>query len=289
MVPAPILEQFLDGVRRKLDPQVPGIGITTQPLENDALRSHLGMQPAQSGVLITAVQFGSSAWGKLEVGDVLMELDRLRIADNGTVRYRGRYRCQFDAIIGDHHCGDVVKAKVLRRGKVVTVQMTMQPMAWLVPRIEFDRRPMWFLFGGLVFQRLTAELLRIWGEHWWDKAPKELLHLYYSGLRKPEQQEVVVLAHVLADKVNVGYEAFTNDVVATVGGEKPVDMRDFVRLVDAAKGEVVLKLTSGATVLLDAQEARAALPRILRRYHVPGDRSPDLVATRKVPRRTKRK
>ncbi len=276
MVPAPIIERFLAGVAAKVDPQVPGIGITTQPLENEALRAHLGMQSAQSGVLITAVQFGSSAWGQLEVGDVLMELDGLRIADNGTVRYRGRWRCQFDAVIGDHHCGDVVKARVLRRGKVVVVRMTMQPMAWLVPRTEFDRRPMWFLFGGLVFQRLTAEFLRIWGEHWWDKAPKELLHLYYSGLRRPEQQEVVVLAHVLADRVNVGYEPFANDVVATVSGERPVDMRDFARLVDAAKGEVVIKLTSGSTVLLDAAEARAALPRILSRYHVPGDRSPDL-------------
>lgn len=289
MVPAPIIAQFLAGVQQKLDPQVPGIGITTQPLENAALREHLGMPASQSGVLIIAVQFGSSAWGQLEVGDVLMELDGLRIADNGTVRYRGRYRCQFDAIIGDHHCGDVVKARVLRRGKVVVVRMTMQPMAWLVPRIEFDRRPMWFLFGGLVFQRLTAEFLRIWGEQWWDKAPKELLHLYYSGLRKPEQQEVVVLAHVLADKVNVGYEPFTNDLVASVGGEKPVDMRDFVRLVDAAKGEVVLKLSSGATVLLDAAEARAALPRILSRYHVPGDRSPDLEGSKKAKRRGKRK
>lgn len=278
MVPAPILARFLAGVQQKKDAQVPGIGITTQPLENPALRAHLGMQPAHSGVLVTAVQFGSSAWGNLHVGDVLMELDGLRIADNGTVRYRGRYRCQFDAVIGDHHCGDLVRAKVLRAGKVVTLRMTMQPMAWLVPRIEFDRRPMWFLYGGLVFQRLTAEFLRIWGEHWWDKAPKELLHLYYSGHRREEQQEVVVLAHVLADAVNVGYEPFANDVVATVNGARPVDMRDFVARMDAARGEVVVKLTSGSTVLLDSKAAKAAMPRILKQYHVPGDRSPDLVA-----------
>lgn len=277
MVPAPILERFLAGVQKGKDPQVPGIGISTQPLENPALRAHLGMKPAHSGVLITAVQFGSSAWGHLQVGDVLTELDGLRIADNGTVRYRGRYRCQFDAVIGDHHCGDVVPAKVLRKGALVTVRMTMQPMAWLVPRTEFDRRPMWFLYGGLVFQRLTAEFLRIWGEHWWDKAPKELLHLYYSGLRKPEQREIVVLAQVLADAVNVGYEPFANDVVATVNGEHPVDMHDFVRRMDAARGEVVLKLSSGATVLLDAAAAKAAMPRIMKQYHVPGDRSADLV------------
>jgi S1-C subfamily serine protease len=278
MVPATIIRRFLAGARRSLSPHVPGIGITTQPLENDALRAYLGMGARQSGVLVTAVQYGSSAWGQLHVGDVLMELDGLRIADNGTVRYRSRHRCQFDAVIGDHHCGDVVVAKVLRDRKPLAVRMVMQPMAWLVPRTEFDRRPMWFLFGGLVFQRLTAEFLRNWGDHWWDKAPKELLHLHQAGLRKPEQQEVVVLAHVLADKVNVGYEAFANDVVAAVDGHAPVDMRDFVRHVDRARGQLVVKLTSGAIVLLDAAQARAALPRILSRYHVPGDRSDDLGA-----------
>ncbi|HEX5051889.1 MAG TPA: serine protease [Planctomycetota bacterium] len=276
MVPAPILRRFLDGVKTKKAPDVPGLGITTQPLENPALRAHLGMRPRDSGVLITAVQYGSSAWGHLQDGDVLTQLDGLRIADNGTVRYRGRFRCQFDAVIGDHHCGDQLSARILRRGVHRSVRMTMQPMAWLVPRTEFDRLPMWFLFGGLVFQRLTAEYLRIWGEHWWDKAPKELLHLFHSGHRLPERQEVVVLAQVLADAVNVGYEPFHNDVVTAVNGAAPVDMCDFVRRLDAARGEVVIKLSSGATVLLDADEARAAQPRILSRYHVPGDRSPDL-------------
>jgi len=84
------------------------------------------------------------------------------------------------------------------------------------------------------------------------------------------------LAQVLADAVNVGYEPFHNDVVEQVNGEAPVDMADFVRRMDAATGEVVLLLSSGAKVLLDADAARASMPRILSRYHVPSDRSPDL-------------
>ncbi|MBM4061517.1 MAG: serine protease [Planctomycetes bacterium] len=276
MVPAPIIRRFLDGVRRDDDPHVPGIGITTQPLENPALRRHLGMAGRDTGVLVTTVQYGSSAWGVLQPGDVLMRLDGLRIADNGTVLYRGRCRCQFDAVVGDHHVGDTVQAHLLRQGRRQQVAMRMARMVWLVPRIEFDRMPSWFLFGGLVFQRLTAEYLRIWGEHWWDKAPKELLHLFYSGERRPERQEVVVLAQVLADAVNVGYEPFTNDVVFEVGGRAPVDLDDFVRAVDAISGEVVIKLSSGAKVLFDARQARAAHARILSRYRVPGDRSPDL-------------
>lgn len=281
MVPAPIIRRFLDGVKKKKLPDVPGIGISTQPLENPALRMHLGMKKKDSGVLITAVQYGSSAWGKFEVGDVLMELDGHSIADNGTIRYRARYRCQFDAVIGDYHCGEVIKARVLHKGKAKEVRLEMQPMQWLVPRIEYERRPMWFLFGGLVFQRLTAEYLRNWGEQWWDKAPKELLHSYYHGLRLPKQQEVVVLAQVLADAVNVGYEAFHNDIVTSVNGVQPVDMLDFIRRVDKADGDVVIKLSSGATVLLDAAMAREAEDRILDLYHVPGDRSVDLPKRRR--------
>lgn len=281
MVPAPIIRRFLDGVKHKKLPDVPGIGISTQPLENPALRQYLGMKKSDSGVLVTAVQYGSSAWGNFGVGDVLMELDGHRIADNGTIRYRARHRCQFDAVIGDYHCGDVIKARVLHNRKAKEVRLEMQPMKWLVPRTEYERRPMWFLFGGLVFQRLTAEYLRNWGEHWWDKAPKELLHSYYHGLRLPEQQEVVVLAQVLADAVNVGYEAFHNDIVSSVNGKPPVDMLDFIQIVDQADGEVVIKLSSGATVLLDAKTARAAQARILALYHVPGDRSVDLPKRRR--------
>lgn len=281
MVPAPIIQAFLSGVRRKKPADVPGIGVSTQPLENPALRKHFGMKKSDSGVLITAVQYGSSAWGAFQPNDVLMQLHGHKIADNGTIKYRGRYRCQFDALIGDFHCGDKVRARVLRDGRPEDVELEMQPMQWLVPRTEYDRRPMWFVFGGLVFQRLTAEYLRNWGDAWWDKAPKGLLHAYYYGLRRPQQREVVVLAQVLADDVNVGYESFANDAVTGVDGKLPVDMSDFVKRMDGAEGEVVVRLASGATVLLDVRAARAAEGRIRDLYHLPGDRSQGLRKSRK--------
>ncbi len=281
MVPAPIIQAFLSGVRRKKPADVPGIGVSTQPLENPALRKHFGMKKSDSGVLITAVQYGSSAWGAFQPNDVLMQLHGHKIADNGTIKYRGRYRCQFDALIGDFHCGDKVRARVLRDGRPEDVELEMQPMQWLVPRTEYDRRPMWFVFGGLVFQRLTAEYLRNWGDAWWDKAPKGLLHAYYYGLRRPQQREVVVLAQVLADDVNVGYESFANDAVTGVDGKLPVDMADFVKRMDGAEGEVVVRLASGATVLLDVRAARAAEGRIRDLYHLPGDRSQGLRKSRK--------
>jgi len=277
MVPAPLIRRFLDVARREeREPQVPGLGITTQPLENPALREWLGMKGRDSGVLVTAVQYGSSAYGRLESGDVLLALDGMSIANNGTVQYRGRFRCQFDVAVGDYGVGDTIKARVLRKGRRTEVALTMAPMCWLVPRIEFERKPTWFLFGGLVFQRLTTEMLRIWGEHWWDKAPKELLNLYYSGERRADRQEIIVLAQVLADAVNVGYEPFTSDVVLEVNGTRPANMAEFVKVVDRSDSEVFIRLSSGASVLLPGAGARQSHDRIISRYHLPGDRSPDL-------------
>ena len=276
MVPAPIIRRFLAGVRLSKEPEVPGLGISTQNLENPSLRASLGMKSKESGVLVVAVQFGTTAWGGLQKGDVLLELDGLKIANNGTVRYRGRFRCQFDVVVGERHIGDRIKARILRGKKRLVVEMQMQPMAYLVPRYEFDRRPSWFEFGGLVFQRLTAEYLRIWGDNWWEKAPKEFLYIYYQGERTEERQEVIVLAQVLADRVNVGYEHFHNESIVEVNGQKPRDLPELVRIIDRSRKDVLLKTSSGGTVMLDVHAVKKAQERIRRQYRLPSDRSDDL-------------
>ena len=276
MVPAPVIRTFLEGVRRGKSSHVPGLGLGVQTLENPALRKWLGLKDSEGGVLINSVQYGTTAWGKLEKGDVILELDGLKIAPNGTVRYRDRFRCQFDVVVGEHFVGDTLVARVLRAGRRFTTKMVMQPMAWLVPRYEYDVQPSWFTFGGVVFTRLTAEFLRVWGEKWWEKAPDNLLNAYYTGNRTEERQEFIVLAQVLADEINVGYEHFQYDLVMEVDGKPPRHLAAFVQHLDVAKGPVILRTDIGGTLLFDAASARQAGARIRQRYHVPSDRSADL-------------
>jgi len=276
MVPSPVISTFLEGVQLGHETSVPGLGLGVQQLENPALRAWLGMKDGEGGVLVNTVQYGTTAWGKLERGDVLLELDGLKIAPNGTVRYRGRFRCQFDVVVGEHFVGDDVSARVLRAGRRFKTTMKMTPMAWLVPRYEYDVQPSWFLFGGVVFTRLSAEFLRIFGEKWWDKAPNNLLYAYYSGHRTEERQELVVLAQVLADDVSVGYEHFQYDIVLEVDGKTPRHLAEFVAWIDAAKKPVTIRTDIGGVLLFDPTSARKAGARVQQRYRVPGDRSDDL-------------
>lgn len=275
MVPAPVIKKFLDGVKKKRPPKVPGLGVSTQSLENPLLRKRSGLKRNQSGVLVLTVEHGGSAAGHIEVGDVIMKIDGHRVANNGTVQYRGKLRTRYDVVLGDHFVGDTLKLTVLRDGRRKELAIELTSYLSLVPRSQYDLAPTYFIYGGLVFQPLSLDLLRTW-DHWWEKAPPEFLHEYYSGTRTSGRREVVVLTQILADEINVGYDGFDYTTIKAVNGKKPRDMRHFVKLVEGSDGELEVRTSDHCVMAFDVAEAAAATDRILARYHVPRDRSHDL-------------
>lgn len=275
MVPAPVIRTFLDAVAAGKPPQIPGLGIAVQQMDNPLLRRQLGLVDGQSGVLVIEVEHGGSAWGVLQPRDVLLAIDGMTIASNATVRYADRYRTRYDVVLGHHHVGDTLSLDILRAGRPMTVAITLGPAECLVPRARYDEQPTYFIYGGLVFQPLTRDFLATWGK-WWNKAPKELLHYYYSGVRTEERQEVVILSQVLGDEVNVGYDDMSDQAVVAVDGVMPRDMLDFVTRLERASGVVEIRLSHANVIMLDTEQVRAARARILDRYHVPRDRSRDL-------------
>jgi S1-C subfamily serine protease len=276
MVPAPILRRFLSSIDAACPPLVPDLGIETQTLENPALRQAVGLDEARSGVLVQSVNFGSSAWGRLEAGDVLLTIDGHAIANNGTIRYAQQYRTGYEVLLGEHFVGDALPITIVRAGEEHDIALDLKPFCSLVPRSEYDRDPTWFVYAGLVFQVLTRNYLCTWND-WWDKAPAEFLSLYFRGLRTAEREEVVILTHVLADEINVGYEDLDQECVVSVNDHRPTSMRDFVACMDACHDRIMIKMSRGGTIVLDAENAQRVSPRILSRYHISTDRSSDLV------------
>jgi len=275
IVPAPLIRHFLGAVAQEIAPQVPSLGLTSMNLENPTLRRALGLGPNHSGVLVTSVEYGGAAWGILQPRDVLLSLGEHDIANNGTCRYRDRYRTGFDVVLGDRYVGDTVAMRILRDGVEQSVALELQPCRDLVPRSQYDTQPTYFIYGGMVFQPLSLDLLKTWRE-WWDNAPPEYLNLYYTGVRTAERQEVVVISQILADEINVGYEDFFHKAVVAVNGRLPRDMRDFVEQVQSASDLVELSTSCRGTLIIDPAEAAEAAPRILERYCIPLDRSADL-------------
>jgi len=275
IVPAPVIRHFLSAVEKGPVPRVPGLGVSSMNLENPTMRRALKLGPDDSGVLVTSVEYDGSAWGVMQPRDVLLAIGGHDIANNGTSRYRDRYRTSFDVVLGDYHVGDSLELEILRDGARQTVQLELKTFRDLVPRSQYDTTPTYFVYGGVVFQPLSLDLLKTWRE-WWDRAPPEYLNLYYTGVRTKERQEVVVISQILADEINVGYEDFFHEAVVAVNGRLPRDMRDFVQQVQSAPGLVELTTSRQGTLIFDADEVAEAAPRILDRYCIPRDRSTDL-------------
>jgi hypothetical protein len=123
---------------------------------------------------------------------------------------------------------------------------------------------------------LTRDFLATWST-WWDKAPPEFLDFYYAGVRNAERREVVVLTQILADEINVGYGHLYNESIVAIDGTMPKDLEDFVKRVDSARGQLEIRTSRGGIIAFDAEQVRSETPRILERYHIPRDRSADLL------------
>ena len=275
MVPAPVIRTFLAGVAADKPPAIPGMGITVQNLENPLLRRQVGLRAGQSGVVVVAVEHGGSAWNVLRPRDALLAIDGLPIANNGTVRYADRYRTRYDVVLGHYFVGDQLALDILRDGRPMRVELTLEPLHHLVPRSRYDVQPSYFVYGGLVFQPLTRDFLATW-DKWWNKAPKEFLSYYYAGMRTAERQEIVVLSQVLGDEITVGYDDLHNEAVEAVDGVTPRNMIDFVTRLEQARGVVEIRTSGPGVIMLDTEDIRAARERILARYHIRRDRSADL-------------
>lgn len=275
MVPGTLIEQFLHQAEAARVVEVPDLGIRDQALESPSLRRFLGLGDDLSGVLVRHVVWGSSAWGVIEPGDVLLGIDGYAIANNGTTRYHDRYRTQYRVFLGDRAIGDEVPVKLLRQGKILERTLTLKPASFLVPRARYDVEPSWMVWGGLVFQRLTRDFLATW-EDWDNRAPTGLVVHYESGLPTAERPEIVLLSRVLADELTMGMDLAECEVVERVGDERVQSMAHLARLLDHAKGDVEIQTASGVRLVLEAGEVARAQPRILERYHVPRDRSRDL-------------
>jgi S1-C subfamily serine protease len=272
VVPPPIITAFLAGVRDGKPPRIPGLGITTQNTQNARLRQQLQLADDYRGVLVIQVEVDGSADGVLACGDVLVAIDDIPIASDGTISYAETPPHRYDAIVGEHHVGDRISVELVRDGARRRVELALRDWTPLVPRSRYERVTDYLVWGGLVFQPLTRDYLTTWDE-WWNKAPKEFLDHYYRGMRTAERHEVVIVSTILDDDVNTGYAHLYNESITRVNGRLPRDFADFAATLESATGLVRLETSSGGVVVMHTNDVRAATPAILERYQIPRARS----------------
>jgi len=258
----PVLHTFLQNAGiGEGDEARPYLGKSTdcfrvQALENAELRVQMGLPPRpgegeDGGVLLTKLPADSPSIDVLKEGDVLLALDGIPIAADGTillpeapnVRVGMRYLVQRSPLDKPLHY------LVLRNGQrlTLTVKAAARTRHLMPPRQPVPR-PQWVVLGGLVFVPLLPDYEML--------VPKCQL----GRVHEPpsfEGEAAVMLLRVLQAEVNIGYEdvcgmleSFNNSKVKSLGHLR--------QLADGAHTSGVeqleFRLVTGELLVLDAAQ-----------------------------------
>jgi S1-C subfamily serine protease len=289
-IPTEVIHHFRVDAASPTYQGFPSLGARAQHLENPAARAEAGMAPGESGVIVDLVYPASSAEGWLEVGDVLLAMDGVPIANDGSVALPPHpalptgagptdvLRVDLLGLVDRHQLGERLHVRVLRRGARLDLEIPLLPWpAQLRFAAQHDRRPRYFVHGGFVFVPLDLEMLRTFGKDWRSKAEKVLLYEYdqrpYVDVDAWRREQVVLLRR-LDHPVNIGAYWSQNLVVERINGRPVQSLADLVHQVEAGNEPFhVFECAGNRLVVLDRDAARAANAEILERYGVPMDRN----------------
>jgi S1-C subfamily serine protease len=280
MVPAPVMEHFLNDIKDGTYNGTPCLGLYCQRLENPDIRSRFGVPDDQIGVLVLKVYEDSPASGVIQEGDIILAVDGKKVENDGTIEFRRGQRTFFEYAVQGRQINDAVDLEILRENRVVQVRVTLSSTIgfWrLVPPEGYDVAPTYYIAGGIVFEPLTMNYLKEWGPNWRNNAPLELLRYYLHGEKTADRHQVVVLVAVLADELNVGYQERESEVVRSVNGETISSIQDLVRAFEENRGQYhILRDEEDYMIVLDREKVDREGPGILKRYRISRDRSSDL-------------
>ena len=268
MIPYEIIRHFFDDIR---DGRADGFGVLGFgfiPLDNPDTRAYLKMSDDQTGIMVSKVYPGTDH-NALKVGDVILAIEGKKIANNGNIRLADGQPRHFNTVSSAKQIGEKVKLTLLRDGEVVESELPVRKLHEQVEPHLYDRRPEYYVIGGLVFTRLTYSYILEWGK---NTPPAELLRRIGKENASPDEH-VVLLAQVLADEVNVGYQNLDSRVLISINGKKVRNLKEAIEMVENCNDEyITFMFEEDFPVTLNLAKLRAATPRILERYRIPADR-----------------
>lgn len=237
MIPTPIIEHFLSDLKDGAYGGFPLLGIEYNNTENQNLRKYYHIDTRDGGVVVNRVLPFSAASEILHENDIILEIDGIQIGEDGTFLFRDEERLDFPHLITDAQVGDKIELKIIRGGKEKKIKLALLPFKPIVPYSHYYEKPSYYIFGGLIFTVLSSDLLRSWGNRWWENAPLDFsYYLIGNGkLNLMRKNDIVVLLGVIPDDINVGYHMFGNDIIEQVNGQEFDSFKAFVNLVSKIK------------------------------------------------------
>lgn len=276
--PSEMIQAYLRAVALPEYPGFAQLGVGWQINRGLAQAKYLGLEESPHGVRIRNCIAGSSADGILQSDDLLLELDGHPIDSQGDYMHPRYGWLDYKLIATEgHYAGDVIPAKLLRKGKEIDVEIPLKNIpesSALIPSTRTGQSPPYLIAGGLVFRELDTPYLRAWGDDWAKRIPAHLrIYREMESENHPSSQRLIILADVFPDEYNLGYHDMAQNIVTTVNGRSInsiADMEEAFQHPEGAFHVIEFVPTYGLEkVILDAKEFTTATARIMKTYQIP--------------------
>ncbi len=278
VLPAQILENFVAQAPSGTLAPLPQRGFNWSSLPQPSVADQQGFPEGAEGAWVTQVLESGTGSEVLQPFDLLTRINDWTVDFEGQIRHPEWGRVPLDVILmNQFSAGDTVTLQVYRgsRQQTLTTTIAARQVDRHLPLRTRNQAPRYVLRGGLLFQELTYDYLSIWGERWADQAPVRLrLFPLLDALRPGNpNQRIVLLAQVLPDAINIGYEDLEHEVVEAINGH-PIhrleDVLDALKTPQDAYHRI--EFMSGASrhqVVLPVAELPQAHERLMRNYQIP--------------------
>ncbi len=267
MIPTPVIRHFLEDVKDGHYDRYMDLSIGISNTLNPAMRKALGLPDDDRGVMASSVQSAGVSAGQIFVGDVLLRIDGLDIASDGMVDLEGE-RVLMSEVAERKFLGDSVKFSLLRDKKPLEVTVKFD-RAWPFTMLAnaYDRQPAFVLFGGLLFQPLSRNLLATY------QFTSDRINYHYDFFVAKElykdRPEIVVLSAILPDPLNTYLGEFQQGIVDEINDQKIRSLKDVAEAFAKQPDFYVIKFVGyGRPLVLERKAVDAARERINKRYNV---------------------
>jgi len=267
MVPTPVMNRFLKDVSDGHYDGYVDLGITFAKLQNPAQRKYLGLKDDGRGVLVETVVAAGPCAKLLRPGDVLLSIDNHPIASDGNVDLEGEH-VEMPEVVERKFKGDQVKFDIWRDKQSISgsVQLDLVP-PYLMQSHRYDVRPRYVVYGGLLFQPLSLDLLEAYQPS--DLRLRHFFDFYVNDQIYLEHPDVIVLTNILPDPINTYLSAYRGGIVDEVNGKKVRTLDDLAQAFAQPGDRVVINMIGdGPPLVLDPKQVEEARERIKTRYNV---------------------
>ncbi|HYR59003.1 MAG TPA: trypsin-like peptidase domain-containing protein, partial [Chthoniobacteraceae bacterium] len=267
MIPTPVIKHFLEDIKDGHYDRYMDLSIGFFNTLNPAMRRALGLADDDRGVVVTNVQSAGVCHGVLQPGDVLLAIDGHEIASDGMVELENE-RVLLSEVAERKFLGDAVRLSILRDKKPCECEVKFD-RAWphSMQATSYDAQPPYVLFGGLLFQPLSRNLI---GAYQFENLRINYFYDFFITKELYEDHpELVILSAILPDPINTYLTEFREGIVDEINGTKIKTLKDAAAaFAEKTEFYVVRFLGGSRPLVLERSAVEAARERIKERYNV---------------------